>query len=89
MPSGSVKELDDLLVSKEFMEDPYPILHRLREEDPVHWSDSISGWNLTRYDDMVIMFKDVSHYSNERRLGRRGRLYILLTERPGKLSCAR
>ena len=72
MPSTSLKALDDLLVSKEFMEDPYPILRQLREEDPVHWSDSIGGWILTRYDDMVITFKDVSHYSNEGRLGEGG-----------------
>ena len=70
MPSGSVKELDELLVSKEFMEDPYPVLRQLREEDPVHWSDSIGGWILTRYDDIVITFKDVSHYSNEGRLAK-------------------
>jgi hypothetical protein len=62
--------LDELLVSKEFMEDPYPILRRLREEDPVHWSDSIGGWVLTRYDDMVTTFKDTSHYSNEGRLAK-------------------
>src|ERR1039458_5556559 len=70
MPSGSMPALDELLVSKEFMEDPYPILDRLREEDPVHWSDSIGGWILTRYDDMVTTFKDSSHYSNEGRLAK-------------------
>jgi cytochrome P450 len=70
MPSDSVKELEDLIVSREFMEDPYPILQRLREEDPVHWSDSIGGWILTRYDDIVITFKDVNHYSNEGRLAK-------------------
>lgn len=66
----SVDALDGLLVTKEFMEDPYPILHRLREEDPVHWSDSIGGWILTRYDDMVTTFKDVSRFSNEGRLAK-------------------
>jgi len=49
-----------LLVSREFLEDPYPLLRRLREEDPVHWSDSIGAWVLTRYDDMVVTFKDVN-----------------------------
>ncbi len=62
--------LDKLLVSKEFLVDPYPVLHRLREEDPVHWSDSIGGWVLTRYDDIVTTFRDVSHFSNEGRLAR-------------------
>ena len=66
----SLKALDESLVSREFMEDPYPTLRRLREEDPVHWSDSIGGWVLTRYDDIVTTFKDVSHFSNEGRLAK-------------------
>ncbi len=70
MPATSLKALDDLLVSQDFMEDPYPILRQLREEDPVHWSDSIGGWILTRYDDMATTFKDVGHFSNEGRLGK-------------------
>jgi cytochrome P450 len=70
MATTFLATVDDLLVSREFMEDPYPILHRLREEDPVHWSHSIGGWILTRYDDMVTTFKDVSHYSNEGRLAK-------------------
>ena len=65
-----IAELDSLLVSSEFLADPYPILHRLREEDPIHWSDSIGGWVLTRYDDIVVTFKEVSNYSNEGRLAR-------------------
>jgi cytochrome P450 len=32
--------------------DPYPVLGRLREEDPVHWSDILGGWVLTRYEDV-------------------------------------
>jgi len=65
-----VRTVDELLVSKEFMADPYPLLRQLREEDPVHWSDSIGGWILTRYDDMVVTYKDVSHFSNEGRLAK-------------------
>jgi hypothetical protein len=70
MPPISLEAVDELLVSREFMEDPYPILQRLRQEDPVHWSDSIGGWVLTRYDDIVTTFKDVSHYSSEGRLAK-------------------
>lgn len=32
------------------VEDPYPALHALMERDPVHWSDRLGGWVLTRYD---------------------------------------
>jgi cytochrome P450 len=70
MPTASEKALDDLLVSQEFMQDPYSLLRQLREEDPVHWSDSIGGWILTRYDDMVTTFKDTAHFSNEGRLAK-------------------
>ena len=31
---------------------PYPLYHRLREEDPVHWDDELRVWALTRYDDI-------------------------------------
>src|SRR5580704_8030821 len=62
--------LDELLVSTEFLADPYPILHRMREEDPVHWSDSIGAWMVTRYDDIVPTFKEVSRFSNEGRLAK-------------------
>ena len=70
MTPVSLVALDELLVSNEFMEDPYPILRQLREEDPVHWSNSIGGWVLTRYDDIVTTFKDISHYSSEGRLAK-------------------
>ena len=70
MSSSPGEIRDERLVSREFMKDPYPILRQLREHDPVHWSDSIGGWVLTRYDDIVATFKDPSHYSNEGRLGK-------------------
>ncbi len=62
--------IDDALVSPEFLADPYPVLRQLRENDPVHWSDSIGGWVVTRYDDIVTTFKQTDSYSNEGRLAR-------------------
>ena len=38
--------------------DPYPIYHLLRSEDPVHWSDLIGAWILTRYDDVKAVTSD-------------------------------
>jgi cytochrome P450 len=70
MTNVATAPLDELLVSTEFLADPYPILHRMREEDPVHWSDSIGAWMVTRYDDIVPTFKDVSRFSNEGRLAK-------------------
>jgi cytochrome P450 len=63
-------EFDSSLTSTAFALDPYPQLRQLREEDPVHWSDSLGGWMLTRFDDVMVTFRDVEHYSNAGRLGR-------------------
>ncbi len=38
--------------------DPYPVYHQLRSEDPVHWSDLIGAWILTRYDDVKAAAND-------------------------------
>lgn len=38
--------------------DPYPLLARLREEDPVHWDDMLGGWILTRYADIDAALQD-------------------------------
>jgi cytochrome P450 len=61
---------EELLVSPEFVANPYPVLDRLREEAPVYWSDRIGGWLLTRYDDILVSFKQTTHFSNENRLGK-------------------
>lgn len=39
--------------------DPYPFYHLLRREDPVHFSDQVNSWILTRFDDVAA----VLHYS--------------------------
>jgi len=70
MTDASDREFDHLLVSREFLADPYPLLHRLREEHPVHWCEPIGGWILTKYDDIIATFKDVDHYGNEGRLAK-------------------
>jgi len=40
------------------LSDPYPLYHRLRAEDPVHWSERFSSWLLTRYGDVALALKD-------------------------------
>jgi pimeloyl-[acyl-carrier protein] synthase len=41
----------------EFLADPYPTYHRLRAEDPVHYSP-LDFWVLTRYEDIVAVLRD-------------------------------
>src|SRR6266478_3679908 len=42
----------------EVLADPYPVLHHLQDEDPVHWSEILGGWVLTRYDDVKAALGD-------------------------------
>jgi cytochrome P450 len=48
---------------------PYPMYHALREQDPVHWSDLMEAWVLTRYQDVVSVLRD-PRFSADRRRGR-------------------
>jgi cytochrome P450 len=38
--------------------DPHPLLHRMRRDDPVHWSEQLQAWVLTRYEDVCLAFRD-------------------------------
>jgi cytochrome P450 len=38
--------------------DPYPMARWLREHDPVHWSNELGGWVITRYADVVASLHD-------------------------------
>jgi cytochrome P450 len=50
-------ELD--LLAPEVVAHPHPAFARLREEDPVHWSERHRAWVLTRYDDVTSLFRDL------------------------------
>jgi len=36
----------------EVLANPYPLFHRLRSEDPVHWDPFLHCWVVTRYEDV-------------------------------------
>ena len=38
--------------------DPYPLFQRLQAEDPVHWSDLLGAWVITRYSGVVAGLRD-------------------------------
>lgn len=48
---------------------PYPMYDRLRAEDPVHWSQIMEVWVLTRYEDVVTVLTD-PRFSADRRQAR-------------------
>ena len=45
--------------------DPYPFFRRLRNEDPVHRSERLDSWLLTRYDDVLAASRD-RRFSSDR-----------------------
>jgi len=51
------------LLDPEVLADPYPLYHRLRTEDPVHWDPFLHAWVVTRYVDVVHV---LHHYSANR-----------------------
>lgn len=46
------------LFGPEMIADPYPVFHRLRSEDPVHWDKEQRVWILTRYEDVASALQD-------------------------------
>jgi len=56
---GRDVRLDDLAV------DPYPILARLRAEEPVSWVDEARMWFVTRRSDVVSVLRDVETFRTD------------------------
>lgn len=62
VPDGRSLSLYHLL-DPAVLANPYPLFHRLRSEDPVHWDPFLHAWVVTRYSDVVTV---LYHYSAER-----------------------
>ena len=48
------------LLDPEVLANPYPLFHRLRREDPVHWDPFLHAWVVTRYVDVVEVLRTFS-----------------------------
>jgi cytochrome P450 len=46
--------------------DPYPGYAWLRHNDPVHWSETLRAWVVTRYDDVLEVFDRPARFSSDR-----------------------
>jgi cytochrome P450 len=46
--------------------DPFPVFARLRREDPVHWSEPMKAWVVTRYEDVRAIAMNNSDISANR-----------------------
>ncbi len=65
-----VTDLGEVLLTPAFIEHPYAKLHELRDAAPVLWSSAVGGWVLTRYNDVVVTFKDTGTFGNAGRMTR-------------------
>ena len=62
-----------------FLEDPYPVLNRLREGARVFYDEGRRRWFVTRHEDVRACLRD-------RRLGRNFR-HVITAEEIGRASC--
>ena len=51
------------LLDPEVLANPYPLYHKLRNHDPVHWDPFLHAWIVTRYSDVVHV---LHHFSANR-----------------------
>ncbi|HWV55122.1 cytochrome P450 [Pseudorhodoplanes sp.] len=51
----------------DFIEDPYPYFHALRDYDPVHRMPD-GSYIITRYDDCETLYKDAKTYSSDKKI---------------------
>src|SRR5262245_24549966 len=63
---GPVPDLDLDLKSLANVYDPFPVYRWLRDHDPVHWSDSLNAWAVTRYADVLEIFEQPLKFSSDR-----------------------
>jgi cytochrome P450 len=48
------------------VQDPFPVYVWLRDHDPVHWSESLGAWVVTRYEDVTAIFNRPETFSSDR-----------------------
>lgn len=53
------------ILSPEFLTNPYPFYHQLREQEPVYWSEETRHWLLTRYEDVQAGLRDTTRFSSQ------------------------
>ncbi len=58
-PEHDLKHPDNL-------QDPFPAYRWLRDNDPVHWSECLRGWVVTRYDDALHVLQNPLRFSADR-----------------------
>ncbi|QDO99778.1 cytochrome P450 [Ferrovibrio terrae] len=64
---GRVSRFDLRALDRDFLDNPYPVYHLLRQHDPVrHMPDG--SWFLTRYDDLHAVYRDNRRFSSDKKI---------------------
>ncbi|MCY1081063.1 cytochrome P450 [Archangium lansingense] len=56
------------LLTPETLSNPWPVYRQLQEEDPVHWSEELQAWFVTRHEDVTGCFRDPRLSANRTQL---------------------
>ncbi|MEK9969320.1 MAG: cytochrome P450, partial [Ferrovibrio sp.] len=54
-------------LDRDFLDNPYPVYHLLRQHDPVRRMPD-GSWFLTRYDDLQAVYRDNKRFSSDKRV---------------------
>ncbi len=60
----ATSDIDRQLSDPSFFQNPYSVYRQLREQEPVFWSPAWNAWIVTRFDDVMAVFKDPTNFSN-------------------------
>jgi len=63
--------LDEALADAGYLVQPHEVNRRLRDEDPVHWSDEWQGWLVSRHQDVREVLQDYESFSSADQVLRR------------------
>jgi len=66
MSQETIDTFDSLLLTPQYLADPYAVFRDMRSKDPVHWSERMNGWVVTRYEDVKIALQDTRLISGQR-----------------------
>ena len=59
MQNNSYRPLSILdLLQPAYTQNPYPLYHQLREQDPIYWDERFQSWVLTRHTDVIAILRD-------------------------------
>jgi len=61
-----IRDFDPATVDRDFLENPYPTYHLLREHDPVHRCPD-GSYFLTRYADLNKVYRDTKRFSSDKK----------------------